>query len=144
MSSGGARENAGRKPGSVNKRSAEVIAEALAEGKSPLEYLLDVMRDDAADEKRRDWAAEKAVAFIHPRPTPMERKIEIELPDTSTIEGVGKALDQIIQSVAKGEIAPGEGQSLISIIEARRKAIETDDLAARVAALEAASPNGRK
>lgn len=136
MSSGGARENAGRKPGSASKRSAEVVADALAQGKTPLEYLLDVMRDDNADAKRRDWAAEKAAAFIHPRPTPMERKIEIELPDTSTIEGIGKALDTVIKAVSKGEISPSEGQSVIGVVEARRKAIETNDLAVRIDALE--------
>lgn len=137
MSKGGPRQGAGRPAGSVNRRSAEVIAEALAAGTTPLEYMLKIMRDEEADVKRRDWAAEKCANFIHPRPAPMERTVTVELPDTSTPEGIDKALDAIIAAIGKGELSPSEGQSFISVIEARRKAIETGDLLARIEALEA-------
>jgi hypothetical protein len=33
----------------------------------PLEYMLRVMRDHTADEKRRDAMAQAAAAFIHPK-----------------------------------------------------------------------------
>lgn len=139
MSRGGARAGAGRPAGSVNRRSAEVIAEALAAGNTPLEYMLGIMRDEAADEKRRDWAAEKCANFIHPRPPPMERTVRVDLPDTSTPGGIDKALDAIIAAMGRGELSPSEGQSFISVIEARRKAIETGDLLARIEALERSS-----
>lgn len=141
---GGARVGAGRKPGSVNARSAEVIASALAEGKSPLEYMLDVMRDDEADPARRAWAAEKSAPYLHPRPAPMERKVDFAVPDTSTPDGVGRALDAILQAVGRGELSPGEAQSIVAIVEARRRAIETGDLAERVAKLEQALPTGMR
>jgi hypothetical protein len=41
---GGKRPGAGRPPGAVTVRSAEVAAKALAEGKTPLEVMLDNMR----------------------------------------------------------------------------------------------------
>lgn len=44
MARGGKREGAGRKLGAVTKRTREVADRALAEGKTPLEVMLDNMR----------------------------------------------------------------------------------------------------
>jgi hypothetical protein len=44
MARGGKREGAGRPQGAVTKRSREVAERALAEGKTPLEVMLDNMR----------------------------------------------------------------------------------------------------
>ena len=137
MSRGGARPGAGRPVGSVNRRTAEVIAEAMEAGKTPLEFLLEMMRDEDIDRKERAWAAEKAAPFMHPRPAPMERTVSLELPDTSTVEGIDKALDAIIAAMGRGDISPQEGQGFISAVETRRKAIETGDMLARIEALEA-------
>ncbi|MVS99254.1 hypothetical protein [Devosia marina] len=137
MSRGGARPGAGRPVGSVNRRTAEVIAEAMGAGKTPLEFLLETMRDEELDHKDRAWAAEKAAPFMHPRPAPMERTVSLDLPDTSTVEGIDKALDAIIAAMGKGELSPQEGQGFITAVETRRKAIETGDLLTRIEALEA-------
>lgn len=72
--SGGARPGAGRKKGGENlatkvRREAtrELIEEAKAEGDTPLEYMLKVMRDPTADPKRRDAMAAAAASYMHPR-----------------------------------------------------------------------------
>lgn len=135
---GGARPGAGRPRGSVSSRHVEIVASMMDGRKTPLEYLMDIMTDENADVKRRDWAAEKAAAFLHPRPQPVARSIEIELPDTSTVEGITSALNVITQAVAGGQIAPAEAQSLSALIEAQRKAIETGELLERIEKLEAA------
>jgi hypothetical protein len=44
MAHGGKREGAGRKPGAVTTRTREIAEQALAEGKTPLEVMLDNMR----------------------------------------------------------------------------------------------------
>ena len=134
--SGGARVGAGRPLGSLNRRAAELAAEALGEGLSPAAYMLAIMRDELADEKRRDWAAEKLAPFVHPRPSPIDRTVNIDLPSTATMEGIDKALDAIIAAMASGTISPGEGQSFISVIETRRKAIETGEILERIKKLE--------
>lgn len=142
---GGPRPGAGRKRGTVSQRHVETVAEAVASGKTPVEYMLAVMRDDKADEKRRDWAAEKLAPYLHPRPAPLARPIQIDLPDTSTAEGVTQALATVAQAVASGQIAPSEGQSLIAIIEAQRKAVDVKEMMERIERLEAApggKPNG--
>ena len=66
MARGGARPGAGRKPGSATKRTRE-IANAIAEGMSPLEYLTSIYRDPGADEARRLDAAKAAAPYVHPK-----------------------------------------------------------------------------
>jgi hypothetical protein len=44
MSYGGKREGAGRKAGSLTKRTREIAERSMAEGKAPLEVMLDNMR----------------------------------------------------------------------------------------------------
>jgi hypothetical protein len=65
-----------------------------------------------------------------------ERPISIELPDTSTTEGVSKAQQVIIEAVGKGELLPGEGNNLATLVENRRKALETEDLERRLTDVE--------
>jgi hypothetical protein len=137
---GGARKGAGRKPGTLNQRTAELAADILGSGKSPLSYLLEVMMDDEADQKRRDWAAEKAAAFIHPRPAPIARPVVIDLPSIASADEIPQAISQVMAAVGRGEIAPSEAQSVVAIIEAQRKAIETSELSARIASLEERMP----
>ncbi len=136
---GGARPGAGRKPGTMNQRTAELAADILGSKKSPLEYLLEVMMDEAADQKRRDWAAEKASAYIHPRPAPVARPIQISIPSTATASEIPTAISGILQAVGRGEISPSEAQGVVSIMETQRKALETADLLRRIEELEAAA-----
>ena len=69
-------------------------------------------------------------------PPARERPVSIELPDTSTAEGVAQAQLAILEAVSNGTLLPGEAATLSGILEARRKAIETEELEARIAALE--------
>ena len=135
---GGARQNSGRKRGTPNVKSAEVIAKALEEGITPIEYMLGIMRNEDADPKERQWAAEKCAPFIHPRPAPVPRTIEIELPDLGTIEGIKLAVEKVATETALGNLAPSEAQSFVSIIEAQRKTIETLEIEERITKLEEA------
>lgn len=136
---GGARQGAGRKPGTMNQRTAELAADILGSKKSPLEYLLEVMMDGEADQKRRDWAAEKASAYIHPRPASVARPIQINIPSTATASEIPGAISDILQAVGRGEISPSEAEGVVSIIEAQRKALETAELLRRIEELEAAA-----
>ncbi len=67
MSAGGKREGAGRKRGSPNKMTAQRIAEVAASGVTPLDHMLAVLRDPLQPVERRDWAAEKAAPYCHPK-----------------------------------------------------------------------------
>lgn len=73
---GGQRKNAGRPKGSATKRTREIADRAMEEGISPLEYMLNVMRDNTehedprvqvARDAMRFEAAKAAAPYIHPR-----------------------------------------------------------------------------
>ena len=71
--SGGARPGAGR-PKKVGvpfgpPPPADMRSEAAAEGMSPLDYMLWVMRDPTADPSRRDRMAIAAAPYAHVKPT---------------------------------------------------------------------------
>ena len=56
----------GRRKGTPNKITAE-LREAAMEGLTPLEYMLQVLRDETEDEKRRDAMAVAAAPYLHPK-----------------------------------------------------------------------------
>ncbi len=74
---GGKRPGAGRKKGSETKRTQLIAQAAAAEGISPLEYMLKVMRapldlsleprELAAQEALKFEAAKAAAPYVHPR-----------------------------------------------------------------------------
>jgi hypothetical protein len=53
--------------GSRNRATEEARAAAAATGVLPLDYMLSVMRDLAADHKRRDATAMAAAPYLHPK-----------------------------------------------------------------------------
>lgn len=70
-------------------------------------------------------------------PPMRERPITITLPEIQTAEGISAAQQAILEAVGEGELLPSEGATMAGIIEARRKALETQELEARICALEA-------
>lgn len=65
MAHGGARPNAGRKPGGANKITQEAIEAAKGGGEMPLDFLLRIMRDEAAEEVKRIDCAKAAAPYLH-------------------------------------------------------------------------------
>ena len=72
MASGGKREGSGRKPGTLNKRTAEQAAAVEASGLTPLDYMLAVMRDLSMDDAKRLDAAKAAAPYVHAKLSSME------------------------------------------------------------------------
>jgi hypothetical protein len=59
------RKTGGRQKGTRNRATAEARAAAEASGILPLDYMLGVMRDAGADQKRRDAMATAAAPYLH-------------------------------------------------------------------------------
>jgi hypothetical protein len=78
MSHGGSRPGAGRKAGTATKRTRE-IANAIAEGLTPLEYLTSVYRDENADEAKRIDAAKAAAPYVHAKLANIEANVTGEI-----------------------------------------------------------------
>jgi uncharacterized protein DUF5681 len=80
-----------------------------------------------------------AVRLILDRLVPPAKERHVVLrgfPDTSTAAGISAASVAVLEAVAAGELTPGEGSAMASLLESRRKALETQELEARIAALE--------
>lgn len=79
-----------------------------------------------------------AARFILERIAPplRERPVSIDLPDIGTATGIAEAQAAILQAAASGDLLPGEASTLSAITEARRKALETEELERRITALE--------
>ena len=69
-------------------------------------------------------------------PNTKDRPVTIDLPEINDLNGVGFAQAEILQAVATGDITPNEGERIASIVEARRRSLETIDLEARISQLE--------
>lgn len=72
MARGGKRPGAGRPKGAASKRTRDVADAAASEGLTPLEYMLEVLRDEGAERADRMDAAKAAAPYIHPRLSSVE------------------------------------------------------------------------
>jgi hypothetical protein len=79
-----------------------------------------------------------AIRLIMDRVSPARksRPVQIDLPDVSDARGVAVAQATVVAAVAGGEITPDEGMALSGLLEARRKAVETEELEKRIRLLE--------
>jgi hypothetical protein len=57
----------GRQKGTANRITRAKEAAIADGGLTPLEWMLGVLRDDSQPNDRRDWAAEKAAPYCHPK-----------------------------------------------------------------------------
>ena len=139
----------GRQAGTPNKATAEVRALAAQHGPAALDELArlaGLVTDD--DGKTRVGSAQSETARISALGMILDRAygksrlsapIEIDLPDTSTPEGIIKAVSAVLQAATTGKILPADADDLCAVIEAQRKAIELGDHEERLKQLEAAA-----
>lgn len=76
---GGARPGAGRKPGSATQRTREIAEKAINDGITPLEFMLNRMRDEGAPMADRQAMAISAAPYIHPKLSAIEAKVDADV-----------------------------------------------------------------
>lgn len=85
----------GRKKGTPNKASVKLVEQIAATGLTPLEYMLDTLRDKTKDDPIRMDAAKSAAPYIHPKLAAMELsgpgKGAIEVKDITAIDFARRA-----------------------------------------------------
>jgi len=118
----------GRRAGSRNKASLALDKMAEDEAKAVLEKQLELAK--AGDQQ----AAHLVLSRVWP--VRKGRPIALDLPPIDTAADVVHALGFIASAVGAGEVTPEEGTSLATVLEIKRKAIETSELEARIVALE--------
>jgi hypothetical protein len=124
-----AKGEGGRPKGSRNRRTR--LAEELMD-----DDLEGVVKAVIAAAKGGDMVAARIV-LDRLAPARKGCPVSFPLPDDVDAAGIAEAFGSVLRAVAEGEISPEEGQAIASLLEARRKAIETAEIEARITALEA-------
>lgn len=117
------------KPAGTRSKSTQLLL-ALMEGGA--EKITQAVIEAA---QGRDLMATKII-LDRVVPPATVRPMHVDLPDTSTSEGVVAAQSAILQALAAGDLLPGEVTTSRTIVEAKRRAIETQELAYRITQLE--------
>jgi hypothetical protein len=82
---GGKRPGAGRKKGIPNRASAAREAAISASGLTPLEYMLNTMRDETKPVAVRLDMAKAAAPYVHPRLASVEQAVQLDLQEPPSI-----------------------------------------------------------
>ena len=80
----------------------------------------------------RKWALGKMAPAVFGQ----SRAIKLDLPKIETPIDLLSGLSSIVSAVADGSITPNEGAVVASLLDAKRKAMETVDIEARLRAIE--------
>jgi hypothetical protein len=102
-----------------------------------------LMRDDAKEIVQAVIAAAKAGDMVAAKivldrisPARKGRPIHFELPEARTADDVAAALAAVVSAMATGELTPDEAALVASVLEMRRKSIETIEHENRLCILE--------
>lgn len=118
----------GRQAGSRSK--VLVALDALGEGEAE-----EIVKAMIAKAKEGDAVAGRTI-LERVWPARKGARLQFDLPEIAGANDLPGAVASITGQVASGEISPDEGTAIVGLLEAQRRAIETSDIAARLAALE--------
>ena len=122
------RGNPGRRKGARHRVTLAV--EALLEGEAEA-----ITRRAVEAAKGGDMVAIKLV-LDRIAPPPKERAVTADLPALNGPQDAPAIAGALIHAAASGALAPGEAETMMKLVEGYRRAVETADLEARIAALE--------
>lgn len=71
------KKTGGRKKGTPNKKTEKQVQAVQESGLTPLEFMLQVMRDERKDDAERLDAAHKAAPYVHPKLAAIDHTGEI-------------------------------------------------------------------
>ena len=120
----------GSKTGSRNK--VTLAAEALLDGEAEALTRKAIEMALAGDSTALRLCFERLV------PVRKERRVKMDLGKIEGIADHPAAQARIAQAVAAGELSPGEGMAVSSMLDAQRRSVETAELADRMAKIEEA------
>jgi hypothetical protein len=130
------KKTGGRKAGTPNKASYGVRELASQYGPDALAELHRLSTNAESEQAR--VAACRAILDRAYGTSSSSQTINIDLPDIRKADDVVQAMNAAAKAVASGSITTAEARDLGGIFEVQRKAIETTELAERMARLEEA------
>ena len=121
---------------SGSRHRASIALDALAEGEA--NAILSAMVERAKD------GDVPAATLILNRAWPQRkgRPIPLDLPVVRTAADLTAAIGAVIEAMARAELTAEEAQAVSAVLAVHRTALETLDMEARIAALEAARGQG--
>jgi Family of unknown function (DUF5681) len=119
----------GRPPGARN--AATIAAEALLDGEAEALTRKAVELGLAGDTVALRLCLER---IIPPRKS---RNVSFNLPAVDAAADLAPAFSAVLAAMASGELAPDEAVTVASVLQMKRKAIETIEIERRLAAIEA-------
>jgi hypothetical protein len=125
----------GRPKGALNK--ATLASQALLEGEAEALTRLVVELAKTGNPVALRLCLER---LLPPR---KDRPITFALPKLEGAEDFPQALKAILEAVARGEITPGEGHTLMAMVDVFRKGLEITDHEARITQLEEELERGK-
>ena len=126
----------GRKEGSRSRVCTAL--DALAEGEA--EEIVTAM---IASAKGGDGQAGRTI-LERIWPARKGARLSFDLPEVTKAEELPGAIASINRQVAGGDMSPEEGTLIVGLLDAQRRAIETNDLADRIAAIEEKMTAGKR
>ena len=69
-------------------------------------------------------------------PARRDRTVTVDLPKIETTSDLVSALGAVAEAIGAGTLTPSEGAQLAAVLETKRRALETTELADRIEALE--------
>lgn len=112
------------------------VAELRATLATDLDKIIDTLRTQALAGDAQ--AIRIILDRVLPALRPVDVPITLELQADGTLAAQARA---VVQAVADGDLAPAQAAQIVSALGGVAKLIETDELAARIAALEAKHGN---
>jgi Family of unknown function (DUF5681) len=67
---------------------------------------------------------------------PKQSPVKFKLPPVTTMAELAQAQITVLETVSRGQLTPAEAETIGTLFENRRRMMETEDLAARLEALE--------
>jgi len=121
-------------PGGRPRVSSEV--RELAQTKAPraFEQLVELM--ESTDQRVAMAASNAVLDRAYGKPSPEERTASFAMRPVKSAADVVEAISDLLTATVNGEVSITDAKELASVIEAQRKAIETNDLEARLKRLE--------
>ncbi|EZP72349.1 hypothetical protein BV96_01782 [Sphingomonas paucimobilis] len=120
--------NSGRPKGARAK--ATIACEALLDGQ------VEQLTQKAVDLALAGDTVALRLCMDRLAPPRRDRHVSFKLPSFSSAADHPSVLAAIMKAVAQGDLTPGEGQAMAAMLAEHRKAIETGEIEARLAALE--------
>ena len=118
----------GRPAGSRNK--ASLLLDQLLEGEGPA-----ILQKVIQHAKKGDRTAMR-LCLERLCPPRRERLLKLALPEIHTASDVNAAFRTVVQALGQGEITTDQAEHFINVLEFGRKAIDTEQVANRLAKLE--------